>query len=72
LRTTVPVVPDAPIGHFRLGLFGGKRAYLVNTRSFCANPVMAEVKYTAQNGKALTEDVRVMAACGKRKGSKRR
>ena len=25
LKTTVPVVPDAPIGHFRLNLFGGKQ-----------------------------------------------
>ena len=32
----VPVVPDAPIGHFRLTLFGGKRGYLTNTRSLCA------------------------------------
>ena len=36
LRTIVPVVPDAPIGHFRLTLFGGKHGYLVNTRSLCA------------------------------------
>ena len=28
LKTTVPVVPDAPIGHFRLTLFGGKKGYL--------------------------------------------
>ena len=28
LRTTVPVVPDAPIGEFRLNLLGGKQGYL--------------------------------------------
>ena len=28
LQTTVPVIPDAPIGHFRLTLFGGKQGYL--------------------------------------------
>ena len=36
LQTTVPVVPDAPIGHFRLTVFGGKTGYLVNTRDLCA------------------------------------
>ena len=36
LQTTVPVVPDAPIGHFRLTVFGGKTGYLVNTRDICA------------------------------------
>ena len=35
LKTVVPVVPDAPIGHFQLKLFGGKTGYLVNTRSLC-------------------------------------
>ena len=28
LKTVVPVVPDAPIGHFRFTLFGGKQGYL--------------------------------------------
>ena len=32
LKTTVPVVPDAPIGHFQLTVFGGKTGYLINTR----------------------------------------
>ena len=36
LRTTVPVVPDAPIGHFHLVVFGGKHGYLSNTRDLCA------------------------------------
>ncbi len=37
LRTVVPVVPDVPIGYFRLDLFGGKHGYLVNTRDLCAS-----------------------------------
>ena len=42
LQTTVPVVPDAPIGHFHLTVFGGKTGYLVNTRDLCAHrPVTA-------------------------------
>ncbi len=36
LKTVVPVVPDAPIGHFRLNLRGGKQGYLINTQSLCA------------------------------------
>ncbi len=31
LKTVVPVVPDAPIGHFRFTLFGGSQGYLSNT-----------------------------------------
>ena len=55
LKTVVPVVPDAPIGHFRLKLFGGKKGYLVNTRDLCASPTSTTVEYTAQNGKTLTQ-----------------
>ena len=28
LKTVVPVIPDATIGHFRFTLFGGKQGYL--------------------------------------------
>lgn len=42
LMTTVPVVPDAPIGHFRLTVFGGKHGYLLNTRDTCSK--VPEVK----------------------------
>jgi hypothetical protein len=64
LRTTVPVVPDAPVGHFRFTLFGGKRGYLVNSRSLCASPVLTRLKFFGQNGKDLTKKVKVKAACG--------
>ena len=60
----MPVVPDAPIGHFRLIVFGGKRGYLVNTRSLCEHPPVTEVDYVAQNGKRRSERVPVKAACG--------
>ena len=55
LQTTVPVVPDAPIGHFRLTVFGGKTGYLVNTRDICANAPVTKVDYTGQNGKTYSE-----------------
>ena len=45
LQTTVPVVPDAPIGHFALTVFGGKTGYLVNTRSLCGRAPVTEVDY---------------------------
>ena len=70
LKTTVPVVPDAPIGHFRLSLFGGKRGYITNTRNLCAAPVVSKIEITGQNGKSVKQNVRVSSACGNR-GAKR-
>jgi hypothetical protein len=70
LKTLVPVIPDAPIGHFRLTLYGGKQGYVINTRNLCASPSVTTVEYKAQNGKKLTQKVTTKAACGK--GAKRR
>ena len=64
LKTIVPVVPDAPIGHFRLTLFGGK------TRLPGQHPqplrLAAEIKvaFTGQNGKGLTQQVKTQVSCG--------
>jgi hypothetical protein len=69
LKTTVPVVPDAPIGHFHLLVFGGKKGYLANTRDICAHAPVVEVSYVAQSGKMLTQSSKVKASCG---GNKRR
>jgi hypothetical protein len=66
LRTTVPVVPDAPIGHFRLNVFGGKSGYLINTRDLCAALPVIEVSFTGQNGKTRDQRVKVKAPCGKK------
>jgi hypothetical protein len=66
LQTTVPVIPDAPIGHFHLTVFGGKTGYLVNTRDLCAKAPITKVHYTAQNGKTRSESVKVKASCGKK------
>jgi hypothetical protein len=74
LRTTVPVVPDAPIGHFRLIVFGGKRGYLVNTRSLCRHRPAISVAYVAQSGKKRHESVRLRTRCSshrKHRGSHR-
>ena len=71
----VPVVPDAPIGHFRLDLLGGKQGYLVNTRNLCGAPATIEVSYSAHSGKKKTQRVRAKTACDKsraqRKGHRR-
>jgi hypothetical protein len=72
LQTTVPVVPDAPIGHFHLTVFGGKTGYLVNTRDICVEPPGIRVAFIAQNGKKLTEAVNVKAACGKKSARRKR
>jgi hypothetical protein len=73
LQTTVPVVPDAPIGHFRLTVFGGKTGYLINTRDICVQTPVTKIAYTGQNGKTRSERVKVKASCTHkgRKSSKR-
>jgi hypothetical protein len=65
LKTTVPVVPDAAIGHFRLDVYGGKAGYLINTRELCAKAPVVRVAYTAQNGLASSQKVAVKTACSK-------
>ncbi len=69
LRTTVPVVPDAPIGHFRLVVFGGKTGYLSNTRDLCRNRPVVSLVFTGQNGKVRKQRTKVKTSCG---GSKRK
>jgi hypothetical protein len=63
LKTTVPVVPDAPIGHFSMTVFGGKTGYLINTRDTCRRTPRTRVAYVGQNGKTRAETVRVKVSC---------
>ena len=65
LQTTVPTVPDAPIGHFRLFVYGGKRGYLINTRDICKHRPRVAIDYGAHNGDVLHQRVEVRTACGK-------
>jgi len=65
LKTVVPVIPDAPIGHFRLTLFGGKQGYISNTRSLCAAPAVSTIEYSAQSGRKLAQRVKAKTACPK-------
>jgi hypothetical protein len=70
LKTTVPVVPDAPIGHFHLTVFGGKTGYLVNTRSLCGHTPTVSVDFLGQNGKSTKQNLKLKTACGKKKGKR--
>jgi hypothetical protein len=76
LRTVAPVIPDAPIGHFQMTVFGGKRGYLINTRDVCANVPVIRVDFVGQNGATRGQKLPVKGACGKakerRKSGKRR
>jgi hypothetical protein len=73
LKTTVPVVPDAPIGHFRFNLSGGKAGYLINTRNICGGkPPVVKVSYVGQNGRTRSQGVEVAANCGKGKARSKR
>jgi hypothetical protein len=67
LKTTAPLVPDAPIGHFSLTVFGGKTGYLINTRNICQHAPVVKVGFTGQNGKTVTQQVQVKTACPKAK-----
>jgi hypothetical protein len=70
LRTVVPTIPDAPVGHFRLTLFGGKQGYLINTSSLCSHASVTKVAFTAQNGRKTTQKVKTKTACAA-KGAKK-
>jgi hypothetical protein len=70
LRTTVPVIPDAEIGHFRLTLLGGKQGYLINSRDLCAAPNVSTVEFTGQSGKTLKQKVTAKTGCPKAKKKK--
>ncbi len=71
LKTTIPVIPDVPIGHFRLSLYGGKLGYLSNTQSLCSAPVTSTVEIEGQNGKTLTQQVKAKTACKAKQKTKR-
>ena len=67
LKTTVPVVPDAPIGHFRLTVFGGKTGYLINTRDICATRRSPRSPTPPRTARPASKRVKAVqeAACGK-------
>jgi hypothetical protein len=66
LKTVVPVIPDAPVGHFQFNLFGGKQGYLVNTRSTCASQPVVRISYVAQNERRHSQRAKIATKCGKK------
>ena len=68
LKTVVPVIPDAPIGHFRLTLFGGDKGYLSNTEDLCTLRPRRSVEFNGQNGKSTTQKVKTEDAMRDQKG----
>ena len=62
----MPVVPDVPVGHFHLVVFGGKQGYLANTRNLCAGAPKIKVDFEGQNLAKASQKVKVKTACGKR------
>jgi len=71
LKTVIPTVPDVPIGHFALTLYGGAHGYLANTRNLCSSPTVSTVEIDGQNGKSLSEHVKAQTACKAKHKSKR-
>jgi hypothetical protein len=64
LRNTFEAVPDAPVSHFRLELFGGKRGLVEMSDGFCAGR-RATVQLTAHNGRSYDTRPVVGAKCPK-------
>jgi hypothetical protein len=71
LRTTFEGVPDAPVTKFTLNLAGGKKGLLQNEASLCTSRKSASAKMIGQNGAVVSSQVKLQAACGKKKASKR-
>ena len=73
LKTVVPVIPDAPIGHFRLTLFGGNQGYIDNFGGgLCDESTKTVIEYTGQNGKTRSQAIKPKTACPKGSARHRR
>jgi hypothetical protein len=72
IRSSFEEIPDAPITEVRLEMEGGQKGLIVNSTNICTSVNRAEVKLSAQNGKAATLNSPVVGQCkGKGKKSKR-
>ena len=57
-------MPDAPIGHFKLKIFGGKRGYIANTRALCGSIPLIAIRFAGQNGKFESQNLKLKSGCG--------
>ncbi len=72
IRNTFEAVPDAPVNKFVLELKGGKKqGLLVNSENVCRTAQVAEVAFTAQNGKVTKLSPKIVNSCGKGKKGKK-
>jgi hypothetical protein len=72
IRNTFDVVPDQPVSHFQLELFGGKDGVLVNAnagKGLCQSKARRRInlRMTAQNGVSFSEAKLLKAKCPKSK-----
>jgi hypothetical protein len=63
LRATFDTIPDAPVSHFSLHLYGARKGLIENTEELCTHPALATVTLRAQNGKAIKRDSRLRLPC---------
>ncbi len=65
IRNTFDVVPDVPVGSFRLTLDGGSDGLLVNSRNICKSKSARKVsiEMAAHNEMSLTEKPLIGSAC---------
>jgi hypothetical protein len=68
LRTTFSTVPDVPLGTVALDLLGGSKGLIQNSESLCGGKFKAKVLLSGQNGRRLSGQVPMRAACGRRNG----
>jgi hypothetical protein len=73
IRTIFESVPDVPLSKVILTMQGGEKGLLVNSRDICAERFRANVKMTAQNGRAFnSRPVMRNSKCGKGRKHKKR
>jgi hypothetical protein len=72
LRTVFSGLPDAPISHFELNLYGKKRGLLQSTQSLCRGGHRADVRMVGQNGRELRRKTKLRSQCGSAKRKKKR
>lgn len=63
LRTRFMNVPDAPVTHFVMRLYGGRRGLLVNSRNLCKGKRRASLELLAQNGRAQRSRPAIATGC---------
>lgn len=66
MRTTFRVVPDVPVSHFRMRIYGGKKGLLVVSRDLCARKRKVTSRFRAHNGKVVKMRTPLRVNCGRR------